>query len=119
MSTRINWLMNRKSNCKALFANTLAAKAILGVLANENRLKILCCLVEGEKSVHQITTFTELHQPTVSQQLAVLRLSELVASRRDGKAIYYSLTNFPTRVVLESLDELFELRALTHIPQNE
>lgn len=119
MNTRINWLGSRKSNCNALLSNTLVAKEILRVLANESRLKILCCLVEGERSVCQIMTFAKLKQPTVSQHLALLRAKGLVESRRDGKAIYYSLTNFPTRIVLESLDELFELRVLTRIPQSE
>jgi DNA-binding transcriptional ArsR family regulator len=115
MNTRINWLGNRKSNCRALYDNTSPARDFLGILANENRLKILCCLVEGERSVHEIITFTELHQPTVSQHLALLRAKQLVDSRRAGKAIYYSLTNFPVRVLLESLDELFELQVLTQL----
>lgn len=119
MNTRINWLGNRKSNCRALYDNALPARDFLGTLANENRLRILCCLVEGERSVHEIITYTRLHQPTVSQHLALLRAKQIVDTRRDGKAIYYSLTNFPVRVILESLDELFELRVLTRITPDE
>lgn len=117
MDTRINWLRNRKQRCTALFDNTSDARELMATLANVNRLKILCCLLEGERSVHEIILFTKLRQPTVSQHLGLLRDKSVVDTRRDGKAMHYSLTHFPTRVFLESLDELFELRVLTRIHQ--
>ena len=70
-----------------------------GALAR-GRLLILCMLAEGEKSVTEIERALDLRQPTVSQQLARLRADGLVATRRDGKAIYYSLASEEARVIL-------------------
>ena len=60
-------------------------------------------LAEGEKSVTEIERALDLRQPTVSQQLARLRADGLVATRRDGKAIYYSLAS-EARVILGACD---------------
>jgi len=96
------------SNFQSLLSNTGNANRICRVLANETRLRILCFLVHGEKSVSQIKTFTSLLQPTVSQQLAQLRKEGLVVSRRDGKAIYYKLKHPSTQAVLECLEDIIE-----------
>lgn len=109
MDARIYRLGNRKPNCDALLENPENAKRVFRLLANENRLKILCFLLEEEKSVGQIIDFTELKQATVSQQLALLRAGGLVDSRRDGKAKYYKLKHSETRLVLESISDVFEL----------
>ena len=68
---------------------------------------ILCLLCEGEKSVTELEHLLALRQPTVSQQLARLRTDGLVATRRDGKAIYYRLASEQTRVVIEAVREAF------------
>ena len=68
-----------------------AAAAFLKALAHEGRLKILCHLIDGEKSVTELETLLASRQAAVSQQLARLRLEGLVRARRDGKVIYYSL----------------------------
>ena len=92
----------------ALAENGRTAKDTFRLLANENRLKILCSLLEGEKSVSEIMKLADLRQSTVSQQLALLRAHELVHTRRAGKAAYYKLTSFRTRAVLEFLGDLLE-----------
>ena len=90
----------------------MAAKAreaahFLKALAHESRLMILCLLCEGEKSVTELERILALRQPTVSQQLARLRSDGLVATRRQGKTIYYSLASAETRVVVEAVHALF------------
>jgi len=50
----------------------------LKVLSNPDRLKILCVLVEDELNVQQIEIRTNVSQPTLSQQLTVLRKNKLV-----------------------------------------
>lgn len=70
-----------------------AASAFLKALAHEGRLMILCYLSSGEKSVTELEKLLESRQAAVSQQLARLRLEGLVNSRRDGKTIYYSLSD--------------------------
>lgn len=82
------------------------ATAVLGVLANENRLLLLCQLSKGEKCVGELEELLDLHQPTLSQQLGVLRAEGLVDTRRDGKRIYYSIAD--TRV-LSLLNALYSL----------
>ena len=74
-----------------MLAQATAAAAFLKALSHEGRLMILCHLSSGEKSVTELETLLESRQAAVSQQLARLRLEGLVATRRDGKAIYYSI----------------------------
>jgi DNA-binding transcriptional ArsR family regulator len=83
------------------------AADFLKALAHENRLMILCILSQGEKSVSELEQMLSLRQPTVSQQLARLRAEGLVATRRDGKTIYYSLASEEARVVVGAVYEMF------------
>ena len=83
------------------------AAALLKALAHEGRLMILCHLVTGEKSVTELERLLGSRQAAVSQQLARLRLEGLVQPRRDGKAIYYSLTDDRPRAILEVVYDLF------------
>jgi ArsR family transcriptional regulator len=83
------------------------ASVFLKILAHEARLMILCYLVDGEKSVKQLEDLLNMRQPTVSQQLARLRLEGLVDTRRDGKTIYYSLNSDKARRIIEVIYDLF------------
>jgi DNA-binding transcriptional ArsR family regulator len=83
------------------------ASEFLKSLSHESRLLILCMLAEGEKSVTEIERLLGLRQPTVSQQLARLRMDGLVATRREGKVIYYSLASEEARVVLGAIYDVF------------
>ena len=73
------------------------ASEFLKALAHESRLMILCDLLQGEKSVGELEALLERRQSSVSQQLARLRLEGLVAARRDGKTIYYSIASDKAR----------------------
>ena len=83
------------------------ATALLFALANENRLLLLCQLRTGEKSVSELEELLDIHQPTLSQQLGVLRSEGLVNTRRDGKRIYYSVADERVLVLLGTMYELF------------
>ena len=83
------------------------ATATLSALANENRLLLLCQLSQGEKSVSELEELLDLHQPTLSQQLGVLRTEGLVNTRRDGKRIYYSVADHKILTLLNALYELY------------
>jgi len=87
--------------------NAKRATEFLKALAHESRLMMLCILAEGEKSVTELEQLLDLRQPTVSQQLARLRADGLVAARRDGKTIYYSLASEEARVILAAVYEVF------------
>lgn len=87
--------------------SALEATAFLKALANQNRLLILCYLVEGEKSVTELETLLDLRQPTLSQQLARLRADDLVATRREAKTIYYSLASDEVGMIIQLLYKMF------------
>ena len=83
------------------------ATRYLKAMANQNRLLILCHLIEGEKSVGELERAIGLRQPTLSQQLARLRSGNLVRTRRNAKSIYYSIADADIRSVLMVLYSKF------------
>jgi DNA-binding transcriptional ArsR family regulator len=83
------------------------ASDFLKALSHESRLLLLCLLAERERSVTDLETILALRQPTVSQQLARLRMDELVKTRRDGKTMYYSLANEDVRRMIELIYDIF------------
>ncbi|WP_083253755.1 helix-turn-helix transcriptional regulator [Pandoraea sp. ISTKB] len=83
------------------------ATALLRALANEDRLLILCQLTQGERSVGELEAQLDIRQPTLSQQLAVLRSEALVTTRRDGKRIYYAVADGAVLAVLACLYDQF------------
>jgi len=82
------------------------AVAALKVLANEDRLLLLCQLSQGEMCVSELEEALDIHQPTLSQQLGVLRTEGVVETRRQGKNIYYSVAD---PALLEILAVLYRL----------
>jgi DNA-binding transcriptional ArsR family regulator len=90
-----------------LSSSSKEAGQFLKALANENRLMLLCILSEGEYSVTELEQLLGIRQPTLSQQLARLRADNLVATRRDGKAMYYSLASQEARDVMEVIYKHF------------
>ena len=95
------------------------AADFLKALANPNRLMILCFLRDGEFSVSELEDKLDLRQPTLSQQLARLREDDLVDTRRDGKQIYYSLSNEKVRRTIALLDDMFCSGAMAEIDQQK
>jgi DNA-binding transcriptional ArsR family regulator len=92
---------------KRLCAKARKASEFLKALAHENRLLILCILAERERSVTELEQLLSLSQPTVSQQLARLRLDGLVDTRRDGRVVYYSLADDATRNFIQAIYDKF------------
>jgi DNA-binding transcriptional ArsR family regulator len=91
----------------ALMEQARHASEFLKAFAHEARLVILCLLVEGEKSVGELEQLLNLRQPAVSQQLARLRADDLVAVRREGKNMYYSLARPEVREIISVLHRVF------------
>lgn len=87
--------------------NATIATNYLKAISHEGRLMILCHLVNGEKSVTELETLLSARQAAVSQQLGRLRLEGLVRSRREGKAIYYSLADDKSRKIIGLVYDLF------------
>jgi ArsR family transcriptional regulator len=82
-------------------------KTTLSALANENRLLLLCEICKGETSVSALEDRLDIHQPTLSQQLGVLRSEGLVDTRREGTRIYYSVADPKVRTLLQALVDLY------------
>ena len=80
---------------------------LMKVLSNPDRLMLLCQLSQGEKRVGELEEILGIVQPTLSQQLTVLRDEELVTTRRDGKSIYYQIASPQALAVMNVLFEQF------------
>jgi DNA-binding transcriptional ArsR family regulator len=76
---------------------------LMKVLANSDRLMLLCELAQGEKCVSELEEILGIQQPTLSQQLTVLRNEELVTTRREGKNIYYQISSPEALAVMQVL----------------
>lgn len=81
--------------------------ALLRAIANEDRLLLLCAMTQGELSVGALEARLGISQPTLSQQLGVLRGEGLVATRREGKRIFYRIADQNVLRVLETLYRLY------------
>lgn len=91
----------------AMRAAARAATTLLRGIANEDRLLLLCQMTQGEISVGELEERLDIRQPTLSQQLGVLRNEGLVATRREGKRIFYRISDHNVLILLETLYKLF------------
>ena len=82
------------------------ACGLMKTLANPDRLLLLCQLSQGEMCVSDLEESLGIRQPTLSQQLGVLRNEGVLASRREGKNIFYSVAD---PAMLEILAVLYRL----------
>ena len=87
--------------------NVVQAVNFLKAISHERRLMILCYLASGEKSVTDLEELLSARQAAVSQQLSRLRLEGLVTPRREGKVIYYSLTDKRSTQIMEVVYDLY------------
>ena len=83
------------------------AATLLKALGNADRLMLLCELAQGEHSVGELEALTGIRQPTLSQQLGVLREERLVETRREGKSIHYRISSPQALAVMRVLYEQF------------
>jgi ArsR family transcriptional regulator, virulence genes transcriptional regulator len=83
------------------------AAGLLRTLGNEKRLMILCQLGEGELQAGALQDPLGLSQSALSQHLAVLREAGVVATRRDGQAIWYRIADPAAVQVIATLAAIF------------
>lgn len=86
-----------------LEARAHSAARLLKLLASEQRLLLLCRLIEGEASVGDLARHAKLAQSAASQHLAKMRAEGLVATRREAQTIYYRLADPAALRVLDAL----------------
>ena len=94
-------------NVDAIRNSASQACSILKLLANEDRLMLLCQLTQGEKNVGELESATNIQQPTLSQQLTILRKDGIVTIRKDGKFNYYSIASDEVIQVMQTLGQLY------------
>ena len=78
---------------KQMRQSSQQASQLLKSLSHPDRLLLLCQLTQGEYCVSELETLVGVGQPSLSQQLGILRKDELVATRREGKQIYYCIAS--------------------------
>ncbi|WP_353235819.1 metalloregulator ArsR/SmtB family transcription factor [Diaphorobacter ruginosibacter] len=91
----------------AMREHAAEAVAMLKLLGNEDRLMLLCQLAEAERTVGELQELTGIGQPTLSQQLGVLRREGVVGTRREGKFIWYRLRDERSLELMQHIHRLF------------
>lgn len=87
-------------------ARMAAANEFLSVMAEDNRLKILCLLRQGELCVCEIWQHLGLPQNLTSHHLAVLKKLKLITARREGLRIYYRANKEVMKQYLSKLEKI-------------
>ena len=100
------------SNPKAVPAQDMRraagrATAALRVLANPDRLLLLCHIAQGEHCVSELEAALDIRQPTLSQQLGVLRRKGLVKTSKQGKFVYYTVADPSVLTLMGTLYEVY------------
>lgn len=83
------------------------AAALMTMLSQPARLRILCILFEGERSVLELAQMCEMSQPAISHHLKKLRDAELARTRRSAQTIHYSLNGDEVRAIMQTLHDLY------------
>jgi DNA-binding transcriptional ArsR family regulator len=83
------------------------AAALLKTLAHPARLMLACTLAEGEYSVGELEDKLGIHQPSLSQQLGVLREADIVETRREAKQVFYRLTEEKAAQLVQALYAIY------------
>ena len=96
-----------QSDLQELQKHSAEAANLLKQLGNQNRLMILCSLINGELSVTELNQITDLSQSALSQHLASLRKAELVQTRREAQTIFYILRGDEAMQVIAVLKSIY------------
>ena len=91
----------------AMVAQSETAAELLKAIANAQRLRILCMLIEGELSVSQMNQRLALSQSALSQHLAVLREKNLVSFRKNAQTVIYRVADGPVTTIIQTLHDLY------------
>lgn len=83
------------------------ASELMRAIGNDSRLMILCHLAQGEKTVGELQALIGLTQSALSQHLARLRRSNLVATRRQAQTIHYRIASSQASRVIEALYDIY------------
>jgi len=107
LSDHPNAMTTATLDLPAMQAAADRACRLMKVLSNPDRLLLLCQLSLGERRVGELEALLGIGQPTLSQQLTVLREEGLVSTRREGKHIHYRLASPQALALMQVLHEQF------------
>jgi len=93
----------RPWNDREIDAVALRIKAV----AHPLRLAIVCFLLDGERSVSDISEAMGTTQPNISQHLSQLHNQKLLRSQRDGNRVYYSVADSRLRTIIIQLRDIY------------
>ena len=100
-------MIKKNIDLEQLKSSADRATSLMKALANRDRLLLLCQICQGERCVSELEEALNIQQPTLSQQLTVLREEGLVSTRREGKYIYYSVSDLKVLKVMEVLYSIY------------
>jgi ArsR family transcriptional regulator len=99
--------MKQELNLTAMKRRAAEAATMLRAIAHEARLRVLCELVDGQRTAGQLVTSSGLSQSALSQHLARLREEGLVTTRREAQTIYYRLADPKALTLIKTLYDLY------------
>jgi DNA-binding transcriptional ArsR family regulator len=97
----------RNNNSKQLFEKCELVSAVLKAIAHPQRLRILCSLIEGEKSVSQLEIECGASQSSVSQYLSKMKSEKLIASRRQAQSVFYRIESKQLILLMTHLQGIY------------
>lgn len=96
-------ILHSPSRIDMMQRNAGQAEAMLKLLANANRLMVLCHLVKGGKTVGQLADLVGLSDSALSQHLAKMRAAGLVKADRHGQEMFYRISDPNAEALLSTL----------------
>ena len=90
-----------------MFKQSDEVSQILKSLSHPVRLKLLCALMDNEKSVNELTSLCDISQSAMSQFLNRMRSEGLLVSRREAHFVYYSIADQKLKKLMRSLKEIY------------
>lgn len=102
-------ISNKNNIRQKIFSKQKLAKemaSLLRKIANPTRLLILCQIAKKSKNVSEILLGVEVSQSALSQHLALLKKYKIIADKKDGKFIYYSIKDQKTKKILGFLTNI-------------
>ena len=92
---------------KAILGKCDSVSQALRSLSHPVRLKVLCFVMDGEKSVNELTAFCGISQSAMSQFLSRMRLEKILDSRREGTHVYYKIADANIVQLLKAIKEIY------------
>ncbi len=96
-----------KTNSEKLAVQCESVASLLKAIAHPQRLKILCSLSEGERTVSQLEDYCGASQSSVSQYLGKMKSEGLLASRREAQQVFYKIESQELLKLMKSMQRIF------------